>query len=319
VKSSEEDKKISVIIPTYNRPNELKRCLESIIKQTIFPEEIIIIDDGNLPEIPYKNELQTKGICCVYHKKAQKGLTKSRNLGIQLSSGDIILFFDDDVILEPDYIEQTKKFYENYFDSRLGGMEGSQIITTKPSLLTYIDFIANVIFLLSPMHYGHVTVSGFSEQIPVMRLFPAKKIRKVKILGGTSFSFLKRVFDDFKFSEDYEHNYCQGEDKDFTIRVSKKYDLYINPHAKLYHLQSEVERVNKFLRGRDYVLSAYRLYSRYLKKYKLQDIFFFYSLFGLLIKRLLVKVVKRDAGEWSRIKGIVSASVAILKRSFERN
>ena len=43
---------ISIIIPTYNSPEELQNCLASILEQTVLPGEIIIVDDGNLEQIP---------------------------------------------------------------------------------------------------------------------------------------------------------------------------------------------------------------------------------------------------------------------------
>ena len=318
MKSSEEDKKISVIIPTYNRPNELKHCLESIIKQTVLPEEIIVIDDGNLLEMPCRNELEKLGIRCIFQKKKKKGLTRSRNLGIRISSGEVVLFFDDDVVLSPSYIEEIKKVYESGFDLNLGGVGGVELNIPEPTIFTYIDFIYNVIFLITPLRPGHVTRSGFSEQLLVERILPIKHLTKVNILGGNKFSFRKKVFNDFYFSEDYEHNYCQGEDKDFTFRVSEEYNLYINPKAKLYHCHSPIERVNKYRRGRDYILSSYRIFTRHVRRNKIENIYFFYALFGVLIRKTFAAIIKWQGDEFARIKGIIDAFRFILKEEMPK-
>ena len=50
--------KTSVIIPTYNRESDLKNCIRSIIGQTVKPSELIIVDDGNLPAPPFKEECE---------------------------------------------------------------------------------------------------------------------------------------------------------------------------------------------------------------------------------------------------------------------
>ncbi len=312
INNKENNITISIIIPTYNRPVELKNCLQSIMNQTVLPEEIIILDDGELEHVPLRHEFEKKNVRYVYYKKKVKGLTKSRNIGVSLSSGEIIQFFDDDVILAPNYIEETKKFYLNYKQEKLGGMEGAQYFP-RPSFFSVLNYIYNVIFLITPVQYGYVTLSGFSDQLPVMRLFPAKRVKKVRILGGTSFSFFRYVFDRFRFSEEYKHGYCQGEDKDFTIRVSRDYELYLNPLARLHHLHSEVERVDKFRRGKDYVLSAHRVYVKYVRKCFIQDLLFLYSCVGLLLKGFLVMMMKRDTTELNRIKGIFSALREISK------
>ena len=79
----------SIIVPTYNRPESLKDCILSILEQTVMPNEIIIIDDGNLSGIPFKTELSEAGVNCRYFKKDVRGLTESRNTGVKLSTGEV--------------------------------------------------------------------------------------------------------------------------------------------------------------------------------------------------------------------------------------
>ena len=99
--------KTSVIIPTYNRPEDLKNCIRSILNQSVKPDEVIVIDDGNLPEFPLLKECKDTGIHCIFHKKNIPGLTASRNAGVKLSTGDIIFFLDDDVELLSGYIKKS--------------------------------------------------------------------------------------------------------------------------------------------------------------------------------------------------------------------
>ena len=91
--------KTSVIICTMNRFDDLIKALHSIFKQSILPDELIIVDDGNLNQdelrslVPGQIELK-------YTKKDTPGLTRSRNVGIGIASGDVLFFFDDDVLHE---------------------------------------------------------------------------------------------------------------------------------------------------------------------------------------------------------------------------
>ncbi len=103
---------ISVVIPTKDRPLDLDQCINSILSQTFPPEEIIIIDDGELSENfieKIKNKIKEKEIICKYIRKKIPGLLISRNLGASKSENSIVLFLDDDVILNKDYIEILKK------------------------------------------------------------------------------------------------------------------------------------------------------------------------------------------------------------------
>lgn len=99
--------RVSVIIPTFNRPKLLAQAVKSVLKQTVHPLEIIIINNGSKPE--YLNELSRIGHSCdainLIHLQSNKGPGYARNIGIENSKGDWILFLDDDDVLAPDFIE----------------------------------------------------------------------------------------------------------------------------------------------------------------------------------------------------------------------
>ena len=305
--------KTSVIIPTYNRPRDLERCLMSILRQSRRPDEVIVVDDGDLADMPCRKALEQTGIRCVFKKKSQKGLTRSRNLGIKSAGGDIILFFDDDVVLTPNYIREMATGYESGFDRDLGGVSGIDMNLKPPAFPQYIEFLYNVIFLISPVRPGGVTRSGFSEQVLTARVNPFRKIAGADTLGGSGFSFHKNVFSRFLFSEDYPDNHCQGEDKDFSLRVSRQYNLYIQPAARLYHYHSPIERPLKFKRGRDNILSAYRLFSRYIRCSKYEMVLFYYSFLGIFLKFSTRVFIVWEKGEIDRIKGLIDAFKIVRK------
>ena len=93
--------KISIIVPVYNVENNLIRCLESIINQTYKNLEIILVDDGSTDNSGYicdQFEKKDKRIKTIHKKNG--GVSSTRNLGIEMASGDYISFVDSD-----DYIE----------------------------------------------------------------------------------------------------------------------------------------------------------------------------------------------------------------------
>ena len=85
---------ISVVIPTYNRKELLKRSIDSVINQTIKPSEIIIVDDGSNDgtEAMVKKKYDSLKLI----KQKNKGASAARNFGIKVSSGEWICFLDSD-------------------------------------------------------------------------------------------------------------------------------------------------------------------------------------------------------------------------------
>ena len=87
---------ISVIIPTYNRLESLKKCLCSLLKTDRDDFEIIIVNDASTDGTKeYLNNLNNPKIKTIHHTE-NKGVSQSRNDGIKLSQSDIIAFTDDD-------------------------------------------------------------------------------------------------------------------------------------------------------------------------------------------------------------------------------
>lgn len=99
--------KVSVIVPVYNVEKYLRRCLDSIMKQTYTDFEVICVNDcsqDNSQEIleEYQNKYPDKIRLCINEKNL--GLGRSRERGIAISKGDYLLFIDSDDFVKTDYI-----------------------------------------------------------------------------------------------------------------------------------------------------------------------------------------------------------------------
>ncbi len=90
---------ISVIIPTYNRFESLKRAIKSVLSQSYKAYEIIVVDDGS-EDLTCKIKDEFKNIKYIY--KSNAGVSSARNLGIQKASGEWVAFLDDDDEWETD-------------------------------------------------------------------------------------------------------------------------------------------------------------------------------------------------------------------------
>ena len=105
-------KKVSVIVPVYNTEKYLRRCLDSLVNQTLKDIEIIVIEDAspdNANEILKEYEKKYKDKVKVFHNKTNKGIGYNRNFGIKKASGKYVLFVDSD-----DWVDEAtcEKMYE---------------------------------------------------------------------------------------------------------------------------------------------------------------------------------------------------------------
>ena len=98
--------KVSVIVPFYNSEKYLKRCLDSLVRQTLKDIEIIMVNDGstdNGPDI-VKSYMSDDRIRII--DKENGGQASARNLGLTVASGDYIIFIDSDDYVESDLCEK---------------------------------------------------------------------------------------------------------------------------------------------------------------------------------------------------------------------
>lgn len=98
--------KVSVIIPTFNRPTDLKAAIDSVLVQGVQDVEIIIVDDAS--DSSSQSEIQAlakeRSQVTLIRNKENLGVARSRNIGIEYSKADYLLFLDDDDVLLPEML-----------------------------------------------------------------------------------------------------------------------------------------------------------------------------------------------------------------------
>src|SRR5438876_11590270 len=133
---------VSAIIPTKNRATDLIETLHTLFRQSVNPSELIIVDQSPSDESRLAvhgvfnglaDALRSRIQLIYIHDPAISGLAVARNRAIDRASGQLWLFLDDDVLLEPDFIEQVVTAYNQ--DKQLSGVAG--IITNyRPGSLS---------------------------------------------------------------------------------------------------------------------------------------------------------------------------------------
>ena len=108
---------VSVIIPTYNRKNLLKRALHSVISQTFVPQEIIVVDDGSSDRT--KDWVSERFPDVRYIYQDNSGVSSARNAGIKEAKGSWIAFLDSDDEWMTNKLEQQKRVINSFQEAWL--------------------------------------------------------------------------------------------------------------------------------------------------------------------------------------------------------
>ena len=102
--------KYSIIIPVYNRPEEVEELLESLTNQTFTNFEVILVEDGSSITCEKVFEKYSRQLLLRYFFKQNTGPGPSRNFGFEKALGDYFVIFDSDCIIPPKYFEETEIF-----------------------------------------------------------------------------------------------------------------------------------------------------------------------------------------------------------------
>lgn len=104
------DSLISIVIPVYNHEEAFQKTLDSIAQQTYKNFEVIIVDDGSDRELQITNH--ESRLPCRIIRQSHGGAPAARNRGLQEVKGDFIIFWDADVIAEPEMLQKMKAMLE---------------------------------------------------------------------------------------------------------------------------------------------------------------------------------------------------------------
>ena len=287
--------KVSIIIPTYNRIDDLKKCLNSIFLQIYKPSEIIIVDDSTSEIVEeyihiQKEKWLSKKVELIYIKNSYgKSLTKARNIGIDVASGNILCFLDDDVILNENYIFEIVSFFMQ--NPNTIGAQGYVTNTYVPKF--YIE-LCNKIFMLNHLEKNKCRVLR-SSHLTYPKECPDKPI-SCEWLSGCNHAYRKTVFNEFRYDEKLIE-YSLKEDADLSYRVNKKYpnQLRLIPSAKCVHNVSSAGRMPKISSlYMEYGYLSYFFYKN-VNRNIIESICFKWSMVGKILKNILEILIRSNS------------------------
>jgi len=218
----------SIIIPTFNDEKKIERALKSVISQDLSNWELIIIDDGSTDNTKQKVQPYLGNPKIKYFKQSNSGVGIARNLGVQYSTGEFIIFLDSDDEAKPELLSDFR-----------------DVIDISPN----VGFMSCGLRLLG------------EEKLP--RLQPGISTFKYSVIPG-SFSIKREVFDGIG---GYDPNLKQSENWEMTARalkycVDKNLKIKsINNCNLIYHHHKTPEQTR--IRDEHRARATFYLYEKY--------------------------------------------------------
>lgn len=115
----------SIIIPLYNRPQEIKELLETLTLQTYTQFEVLVIEDGSVNDAKTIVESFVNRLDVRYYQKPNEGQGFTRNYGFARAKGDYFIVFDSDCLIPKSYLETVKNYLYTHHLDAYGGPDGA--------------------------------------------------------------------------------------------------------------------------------------------------------------------------------------------------
>lgn len=217
---------VSVIIPTYNRANLLKRAIASVLNQKFEDFELIVVDDASSDNTPRVVESINDGRIRYIRLKKNSGGPVARNTGIKKARGRFIALLDDDDEWLPNRLElQIRKFEE--LDSEFGVVYGG---------FYYVS---------------HQDGRTLGERVPEYRGDIYNKLLKENFIGSPTLLIRKKCFKKVGL---FDPKLSSSQDWDMWLRIAKYYKFdYVDKIIAKYYVHGRQISFNmeKYIPGRE--------------------------------------------------------------------
>lgn len=115
----------SIIVPVYNRVDEVHDLLDSLSRQTSSDFEVVIVEDGSSVRCDCVVKEYSEKISIQYFYKENEGRSIARNYGLERATGEYFLFFDSDCVIPPEYIATLKSALDANYTDCFGGPDSA--------------------------------------------------------------------------------------------------------------------------------------------------------------------------------------------------
>ena len=281
--------KYSVIVPVYNRPDEVDELLESLGTQTLKDFEVVIVEDGS--KIPCKDVCDKYAdiLDLHYYYKENSGPGQSRNYGVERAQGRYVVIVDSDAVLPPGFMQAIDDELQRQDTDAWGGPDAAHDSFT--TIQKAISYAMTSFFTTGGIRGGKKQLEKFHP-----RSFNLGVRRQVYLdLGGFS-------------TERFSKMSLYGEDIDFSIRIFRSgYSCRLFPEAWVWHKRrTDFKRFWRQVYNSGYArINLWRKYPEALKPVHALPAVFTVGAAALVLAALLCILLTPLFGIWSLLLAIV--------------
>ncbi len=295
---------LTIAICTRNREADLRKCLQSIARQQediSEPFEVLLVDDGALSS-EYLDEtkrfLKKADFRCV--RKEIPGLYASRRKAVASARGEVLLFLDDDIVLESGYLKRLLFMYRQ--NSLIAGVGGVDVLLPHYSLTRELY---TRLFLYNSGVAGRLSITGLNASM--YRWNDERDSFVTEYLNGCNMSFRTEALSGLP-DVDFFSNYSLGEDIFISLFAQKSGRLYADPALKVRHFQTDVSRDRVESVATMKIVNHWRLLP-YLKKPVYRYVSFFWTCGGMMLASLLKKDFEEFKGYLKGLGSVVGGKL----------
>jgi GT2 family glycosyltransferase len=306
---------VSVVIPTYYRPDDLVRLLDNLNQQVLLPSECVIVDGAPAEERASEEQVAAfidRARFMVRYFRSERGTARQRNFGVQQACFELICFIDDDMILEPTCLKELAAAFDHGDDGQVGGVLAFTVNQSVPDSRRWRWHRRIRLFFkdLTPGRYHRC-----GQAVPNYLQPPFKGVRIIELMGTQCAMWRKQVAEEFPF-DDFFTDYGTGEDGHMSLRAGKSYLLLHCGDAHCYHLHSPGGRDNPRLQGFKTVYNYHFIWCDIITDRTWRDTIAFWS-FQVLQAGLLAfhGIVKLRAANFLQILGRIQGAFSAIRRS----
>jgi glycosyltransferase involved in cell wall biosynthesis len=261
---------VSVVIATRNRPGPLGDCLKSLGSQSLRPDSVIVVDssDSGATAAMVEQIRPTLNFPLVFEHTTEKSAARQRNIGAERALTDLLVFLDDDVVLDNAFLLEIVKPFRSDPNREIGGVSGTitnQVYTNPRGLNRFL-----LGFCLGEWRGSYAgRLLG-----PAVNFLPAQildAVQEVDWLPSTCTAYRREVFLAYRFCDALE-GYSFAEDVHLSSRVHKSHRLLNTTRGHVLHkdLGKSTHRDWRAL-GESMVINRHAIMARILKRNRLLD------------------------------------------------
>lgn len=294
--------RIAYIIPTKDRPDDLRKLLISLQNQTVKADQIIIVDGGDKD---IKNIVDDfPGLGTNYLRVRPPGLTRQRNAGKMAVKEDVSLvgYLDDDIVME----NNANEIMLNFFQDASADHAGASF-----NIVNNIENRGHLfkrVFLIDSRRKGTVLTSGMHTI-----LHPVEKDTFVQWLSGGATVWRRQIIDSYNYDENYR-GYGHFDDLDFSFRVNTRYKLKVLRDARVWHYIAYPKTNKKFDFAVSDAINRFYFVRKFPDRMKISH--FFWATFGMIMMCFGLGIKHRDKGHFLRALGYIAGLYKIATGDF---